>query len=679
MVFTNLAITISGMMEIAENLILQFFISQALAHFLHAYYYRQKPTFMLKFITALSLIIAQVVIMLIPARFGGSVSFDLSAMVIMIAYGFFGVIYGHITFIATILFLVVRYIFFPQEYGSLLYFVQIIPIIFAIILIYIFHNKIDLDKGMRKASTVFYGVSLLHATSLVLYLLIFEEARANIVYVLITVFLIVPLLMLLNALIMFQQRRQAFVSQQLLACDSLQKASINAPKEMEIYVLDRDFNYMSYNDFHQFNMKRFFGTTPEVGRNFLSLIPNSHIRQRLEHSIARAFNGENYDVEFKQESMKGKYLHDFYAPLYDDKGHIIGATIFSYEITERKKREESITYLSYHDKLTGIYNRRYLEDHITDLQNYDDPVIVVYADINDLKVMNDLFGHEAGDELIITVAHKIKEAFRNFGIVARAGGDEIITVMKNAELVSVDSIIEDIKADLLTQSVEGIEVSVSLGRAVAKNGRGVSDAILKAEDAMYKDKAEDIAKHRQNIFNVILSKIEAFRQRNVNDADILETALYIGDKLTLSASDLEYLHNVVRLREIGHLVLPEEESNKAICSIDDDTNYVREKLQIAYRLLLGTEQYNVIANDVISHHENYDGSGYPRGLKGEEIPLKARIIKLAVDYATLISNNGNGDRLTKKEALAVIAKGSGTLYDPNLVDILLGFNKDNDK
>ncbi len=679
MVFTNLAITISGMMEIAENLILQFFISQALAHFLHAYYYRQKPTFMLKFITALSLIIAQVVIMLIPARFGGIVSFDLSVMVIMIAYGFFGVAYGHITFLATIIFLVLRYIFLPETYGSLLYFVQIIPIVFGIILIYRFHNKIPLNDDMRKSSTIFYLVSLTHSASLFLYLLLFEEVRNNIFIVSIAILVIVPIIMLLNALIMFQQRRQAFFSQKLLASDSLLKASINAPKEMEIYVLDRDFNYMSYNDFHQFNMKRFFGTTPEVGRNFLSLIPNSHIRQRLEHSIARAFNGENYDVEFKQESMKGKYLHDFYAPLYDDKGHIIGATIFSYEITERKKREESITYLSYHDKLTGIYNRRYLEDHITDLQNYEDPVIVVYADINDLKVMNDLFGHEAGDELIITVAHKIKEAFRNFGIVARAGGDEIITVMKNAELVSVDSIIEDIKADLLTQSVEGIEVSVSLGRAVAKNGRGVSDAILKAEDAMYKDKAEDIAKHRQNIFNVILSKIEAFRQRNVNDADILETALYIGDKLTLSASDLEYLHNVVRLREIGHLVLPEEESNKAICSIDDDTNYVREKLQIAYRLLLGTEQYNVIANDVISHHENYDGSGYPRGLKGEEIPLKARIIKLAVDYATLISNNGNGDRLTKKEALAVIAKGSGTLYDPNLVDILLGFNKDNDK
>lgn len=679
MVLSNLAVTASGMMDIAEHLIVQFFISQALAHFLHAYYYRQKPTFILKLITALSLIIAQVAIMLIPAKFGGTVSFDLSAMVIMIAYGFFGVIYGHITFLTTIIFLVVRYIFFSEAYGSLLYFVQIIPIILGIILIYRFHNKIPLNDGMRKPSTIFYLVSLTHAASLFLYLLLFEEVRNNIFIVSIAVLVIVPILMLLNALIMFQQRRQTFFSQELLASDSLQKASINAPKEMEIYVLDRDFNYMSFNDFHLFNMKRFFGTTPDVGRNFLSLIPNSHIRQRLERSISRAFNGENYDVEFKQESMKGMYLHDFYAPLYDNKGHIIGATIFSYEITERKIREESITYLSYHDKLTGIYNRRYLEDYISDLQNYDEPVIVVYADINDLKVMNDLFGHEAGDELIIIVASKIKEAFRNFGIVARAGGDEIITVIKNAELVSVDSIIEDIKDYLLTLNVECIEISVSLGRAVAENGKGIPGAILKAEDAMYKDKAEDIAKHRQNIFNVILSKIEALRQRNINDDDILETALYIGKRLTLSASDLEYLHNVVRLREIGHLVLPEEEFTKAICSIDDDTNYIREKLQIAYRLLLGTEQYNVIANDVISHHENYDGSGYPRGLKGEEIPLKARIIKLAVDYATLISNNGNGDRLTKKEALAVIAKGSDTLYDPNLVDILLGFNKDNDK
>lgn len=671
MVLNYLAITINGLMDGVEHLIVQFFISQTLAHLLHNYYYRQKPTLLLKFITALSLMLAQVVIMLIPAYLGGAIAFDLSAMVIMIAYGFFGVIYGHITFLTTVIFLIVRFIFFGEAYGSWLYFIQIIPILFGIVLIYLFHNKIPLNKGLRTPSLMFYSVSVVHSISIILYLLVFPEVRNDIGTVLITILLIVPVLMLLNALIMFQQRRQAHISQQLLASDSLQKASINAPKEMEIYVLDTDFNYLSYNDFHFFNMRRFFGATPRVGGNFLSMIPNSHIRQRLEISIARAFNGENYDIEIKQETIIGKYLHDFYAPLYDDKGLIIGATIFSYEITERKKREECITYLSYHDKLTGIYNRRYLDDYITDLNNYDDEVIVVYADINDLKVMNDLFGHEAGDELIITVASKIKEAFRNFGIVARVGGDEIITIIKNAEIVSVDSIIEDIKAYLLTLTVEGIEVSVSLGCAVAENGRMVNDAILSAEDAMYKEKASDITKHRHNIFNLILSKIENLRNTVVNDKDILKTALTLGEAITLNQSELVYLRKVVRLREIGHLILPEEEFAKAINAIDHDYTEIRQKLEIAYRLLLGTEQYNVIANDVISHHENYDGSGYPRGLKEEEIPLKARIIKIAVDYATLISSNDTKKALSKKEALKEMRAGSGTLYDPKLIKILL--------
>lgn len=349
--------------------------------------------------------------------------------------------YGHITLLASFLFILFRYLFFKDNYGSELYFFQLIPMLLAAIMAnYVRH--IVPERGSRvKAVFVFYIVTLINFIFNLFYLLVFEEVRNDIINVLIIVLGLVPLLGLLDAMIMFQQRRQVFISKQLVDNEALQKASINAPSEMEIYVLDNNFNYISFNDFHSFNMKRFFGTEPVIGHNFLSLIPNSHIRQRLESAISLAFNGKNYDVEFRQETIKGKYLHDFYAPLYDKNGIIIGATIFSYEITERKEREESITYLSYHDKLTGLYNRRFFDDYINDLTAYTDEVIVVYADINDLKVMNDLFGHDVGDELIILVASKLKEAFRNFGIVARTGGDEIVTIIKNAELVSVDSII----------------------------------------------------------------------------------------------------------------------------------------------------------------------------------------------------------------------------------------------
>lgn len=674
MIIKTIPQNIESFMIMLEPLMIQFFISQALAHLLHAYFRKQKQSLLVKILVGVMLVLAQVVIMLYPTFLGDIVAFDISTIIILIAYGFFGLLYGRITFITTFLFILFRYIFFKDFFGSPLYFIQLVPMLSAAIMAANVRKIVAGQKGPVNSLIIFFIMAMANSLVNLLYLLVWDEVRANILEVLGIVLIFLPILALLDTLIMFQQRHQITTSEKLIASEALQRASINAPKEMEIFVLDRDFNYMSFNDFHARNLKLFFGGEAKIGANFLSQISNSQVRLRLEKSISRALNGENYDQEVPQGINKGKYLHDFYAPLYDKDGHIIGTTIFSYEITERKQREETITYLSYHDILTGLYNRRFYDDYVAGLNDYNDEVILVYADINSLKVMNDLFGHEVGDELIIVVASKIKEAFRNFGIVARTGGDEIIIVIKNAELVFIDSIIEDLKEHLKTLTVQDIQVSVSIGRAVAQNGKEINQAMLYAEDLMYKDKAHDMSKHRSSILNVLLEKIQVLRTSNVNDEEVIATALKIGKALELTSGELAYLKEVARLREIGNVVLPHDEFIKTIEVNEEDIELMHRKLEIAYRLILGTDDYNVIANDVVAHHENYDGTGLPRGLKGEEIPLKARIIKIAVAYCTYLSKKSGERLISKEEALKAIKAESGTHYDPHLVNIFIENN-----
>lgn len=188
---------------------------------------------------------------------------------------------------------------------------------------------------------------------------------------------------------------------------------------------------------------------------------------------------------------------------------------------------------------------------------------------------------------------------------------------------------------------------------------------------MYQDKAADVNYHRRNIINVILEKIHNLRTCYIDDDLIMDVALKIGKAFHLSTSEQENLEKVVRLREFGNSFLSDEELAEAIIINGEDIALMRNKLEVAYRLILATEGLNVIAQDVVAHHENYDGSGLPRGLRGEEIPLKARILKLALGYALLLSGDKSNGPLDKQKALEIIKKGSGTLYDPGLVDLFI--------
>jgi diguanylate cyclase (GGDEF)-like protein/PAS domain S-box-containing protein len=198
--------------------------------------------------------------------------------------------------------------------------------------------------------------------------------------------------------------------------------------------------------------------------------------------------GETRVVEVKVPTPQGEIFYITTAkPIKDDLGNVISTICISKEITERKKLEQELQHQSIHDSLTGLYNRYFFEAELERFQRgrfY--PVSIVVADMDNLKYVNDNYGHSAGDSLIRTAARVIQSTFRADDIIARSGGDEFVVLLPQTDLFDADSIVARLRENIIEQG--NILLSLSVGLAVGKKGSFLPDVMRMADDRMYQDK-----------------------------------------------------------------------------------------------------------------------------------------------------------------------------------------------
>lgn len=457
--------------------------------------------------------------------------------------------------------------------------------------------------------------------------------------------------------------------------DLERKAAINATNTMELYALDEQLKYIFFNDFHAQQLKRFYKATPVEGEAMLPLIQNNVIHKRLSDTFNETLEGLEQIKTIEVEDAPGKFLREHYTPIKDRAGNIIGITVFSEEISELKKHEANITFLSYHDMLTKLKNRRYFYERVEVIRKLDQSITVVYFDINSLKIMNDAFGHDTGDELLRIVARIIKKHFEKHGDVCRIGGDEIIALLdceKCRDEAFLNKLIEDFNKELRNIKIKSVYVSVSAGFAIAKTGRDINRAILIAEDEMYHQKLRDSIRHRSDILYSIYEQVIKHNDDYEENYQLVNAyAQKLGAKLELSDYELKMLDHIAKFRDIGKISIPASILNKPSKLTEREYLIVKKHPEVGYRMLSGTKNYSEIAYDVLTHHEYFDGSGYPRGLKGEEIPLRARIMLIAVAYVSMISDRPYRAKRSHEDAILELKRCRGTMFDPAILDVFL--------
>ena len=533
-------------------------------------------------------------------------------------------------------------------------------------------RKTNQSKYFKNRFTEFYtfGV-LIHIATLLCFLLL-PNNISIIIDLLIPYLGLFPILVMLIGVVISNQQIRIHLNEKFKTQTQLLQASMDATKHMEIYALDRNFRYLTFNQFHKMAIKNYYNVDIEAEHDFLAIIENDEMRVRLKKNIQKALDGYNHLGTIKVETESEKYLEEHYTPIYQN-GRIIGATVFSYEITDRKKYEASILYLSYNDALTGLYNRRFYTERLNEYKDAKfNPISLILCDINGLKIMNDAFGHDAGDELLIEVSTLLKQQFSDKGYVCRIGGDEFVVLLPNTELRNAQYHLEKMKRILASKFIHGMSVSVSFGISSKESDEKLEDVFRTVEEQMYKNKLFEVSSHRSESIKTILNTLHEKNPREEKHSKrVSDICIQIGKKLHMKSEELQLLKAISNLHDIGKIAIDEAILNKPGKLNDTEWEIIKRHPEIGYRIISTSPEYAEIAYDILSHHEKWDGTGYPRALSGQNIPIRARIISIADAYDAMVSERPYRKSLTHEEAITEIKKHSGTQFDPKLVKVFL--------
>lgn len=453
----------------------------------------------------------------------------------------------------------------------------------------------------------------------------------------------------------------------------LLQAAVDSTHTMEMYAVDRQYRYLTFNEFHRASMKKYYQVDIQQGMVFTDVLKNNDMTKRFIKQIDAAFEGQHLHEQIEVEDTPGKFLEIQYTPIRDDRNAIIGATIFLHDVTARVQGEKSILHMSYHDALTGLGNRRYYDETLKKMNHEQvTPVSVILCDVNGLKMMNDAFGHDAGDELLIQVARELQSSFGHDGYVFRVGGDEFVALLPKFLLKDAIAKMEIVRVNLANLVIRGMNVSVSYGTGIKLENESIEEIIRIAEETMYRHKLFEVSSHRSESIKAILNTLHEKNPREHQHSErVSRICSAIGHHLAMSEDELRLLTAISNLHDIGKIAIDERILNKPSKLDDKEWEIIKTHPEIGYRIISTAPEYAEIAEDILSHHERYDGTGYPRGIKGKDIPLRVRIISIADAYDAMISERPYRKPLTHVQAIDEIRKGSGTQFDPELVRLFL--------
>ena len=358
---------------------------------------------------------------------------------------------------------------------------------------------------------------------------------------------------------------------------------------------------------------------------------------------------------------------------------------------ERGRRYDELERRADADYVTGLYNygfmQTYLQRLLADASSRGRSVAVIFLDVDDFKAFNDNLGHGAGDRVLQTVADQLKLMTDKVGIVGRSGGDEFMVVLPDHSGSDAEAFIEAFQdwLSLGAPAVNGIyRVNVSGGYAVFPQDAHDRQELLAAADArLYKAKhrAQRLRPHYAGVgdeaepslgvyglLDRILSSIDVRDSyTRLHCEKTAEYAIILAQQLGLSPSAQRTLRLAALLHDVGKVGIPDDILRKPGPLSVEEFEVIKHHISIADHLIVDIPNADEVRKLVRSHHERWDGGGYPQGLKDEEIPYLARILSVADAFSAITLDRPYRRRLPDDEACAELERAAGTQLDPDIV------------
>lgn len=413
-----------------------------------------------------------------------------------------------------------------------------------------------------------------------------------------------------------------------------------------------------------------------VGRDELNLLGEKYKENCLEKELVLEIankDGNNlkkknkrlYEIQY--ENNKVMKVEKF--PLKDSEGKIIGVVGLSEDISEDKKFQNKIIEESYKDKTTGLYNRNYFEKIAVEIdKNFNGKLILIMGDSDALKLVNDSLGHLEGDRYLRDLSRIILEVVNKRGDVIRWGGDEFIILIPNATIEDAKEVTERINYLCRNNDSSPIPISLSMGYSYREeNNKTLDKMIEEAENEVYKEKLIKSEKTKKRLFEYIQKSLmekcceseEVRKRKHILIQKICE-------ELNLTKKEIEDIQLASDLCSIGMIAIPDNIAKKNIDELTDkEIEILKTHPDKGYRIVKSYPEIAKVSKIILTHHEDYNGKGYPLGLAGEDIPLGARIIE---DYNYYLKFD---NKITKKDIEIKIKSQSYEKYDPKLVKVFL--------
>ncbi len=339
----------------------------------------------------------------------------------------------------------------------------------------------------------------------------------------------------------------------------------------------------------------------------------------------------------------------------------------------RMQRRSS--YESLHDVLTGLPNRRCLLDDLGALLASAGPHsqwTLAMFDLDGFKLYNDTFGHLAGDQLLTRLGRRLGAAVKSHGRAYRLGGDEFC-VLLNGVAGSSEALLT-LASEAMSEQGAGFRIGSSFGTvSIPEEADDVSGALHIADTRMYAKKSGRRAASLIAQTRDVLLSATAEHAHDLGDhmLEVGELSRNVARRLELDAETIDLTLRTGELHDVGKVAVPESVLHKAGPLTDEEWTFIRNHTMTGERILSAAPALRGVAKLVRSTHERFDGSGYPDGLKGDEIPLPARIVCACDAFHAIVSDRPYAPGITVAQAREELLRCAGTHFDPRVVQALL--------
>ncbi|NLG04571.1 MAG: diguanylate cyclase, partial [Clostridia bacterium] len=363
-----------------------------------------------------------------------------------------------------------------------------------------------------------------------------------------------------------------------------------------------------------------------------------------------------------------------YKDLRNQHDQYLGSLLVFNDITQEHELMENLEYSAIHEQLTGLYNTSYYNQQMKEFEKDENmPLAIALWNINGLKMMNDFYGNERANQAVKVVAKCIKRGLHEGDIAIRMYGDETMVIMKNTFEKEAVSRMNKISRWIHSNKDAGFYISAEFGVAVKMIATdSIEECLTSARNTMYQKKMLNQDSVRSSILNSLKSSLRESDFETEQHAERTSTmAIELGKRLGLDDRELGELSLVSVLHDIGKLSIPDNILQKAQKLDDEEWEIMKNHTIKGYELAKISPELEGIADAILHHHEKWDGTGYPSGLREEEIPLNSRIITVVDSFDVMTHDRPYHTAITVKQAKEKLIQCAGTQFDPMIVKTFL--------